>query len=238
MIGFSDRWHNIRIFMDNVYDRISVILDEVLVFESVPRSSMAYFSPAISLSVGPGNANEVEVDDVSVIAFYLLEGKQLWTTLFNEDFGRLKEKNDLENSGWRTKGERIVGSNQEEGRKGAFVALDPVSEMKTLTIKSIEEENVMVVKSFNIPVDFPFDISDKNFEIRYNEDMNSDTAAYDGFTGHGGSVISAGNFYLSSSSTLRNSAPGISRTSELFNTWLNTIIMVTVSGITSISGTG
>jgi RHS repeat-associated protein len=68
-------------------------------------------------------------------------------------------------------------------------------------------------------VDFPFDISDKNFEIRYNDSMFSDTAAYDVLPGHGGSGVSAGNFYSSSSTTLSNSTPGISRTAELFNTY-------------------
>jgi hypothetical protein len=68
--GFNDRWHSIQIFMDNVYDRISVILDGQLVFENIPRSPMAYFSTALSFTVGPGNAKEVEIDDVSVSAFY------------------------------------------------------------------------------------------------------------------------------------------------------------------------
>jgi hypothetical protein len=63
---FNDRWHNVKIFMDNVYDRISVILDGVLVFDSIPRSPMAYFSPALSFCVGAGQPAEVDVDDVVV----------------------------------------------------------------------------------------------------------------------------------------------------------------------------
>jgi hypothetical protein len=59
--------------MDNVYDRVSVILNGKLVFESIPRSPMAYCSPALSFSVGPGNANEIEINDVSVSAFYYQE---------------------------------------------------------------------------------------------------------------------------------------------------------------------
>jgi len=34
---------------------------------------MAYFSPALSFAVGPGKANNVEIDDVSVSAFYSQE---------------------------------------------------------------------------------------------------------------------------------------------------------------------
>jgi RHS repeat-associated protein len=93
------------------------------------------------------------------------------------------------------------------------------SELKHLSIKPGEDGQVTVVKTFNVPIDFPFDVSDNNFEIRYNEDMYSDTAAYDLYPGHGGSGISAGNFYSSSSTTFSNSSPGISRTSELFNTY-------------------
>jgi RHS repeat-associated protein len=205
--GFNDRWHNIRIFMDNVYDRISVKLNGVLVFESIPRSPMDYFSPALSFAVGPNSKNDIEVDDVSVSAFYLLEGKQQWTTLFNEDFGQLNEKNGIENTGWRTKCKQILESDQVEPG------------LKHLSIRPDEEEQVTVVKSFNIPVDFPFDTSDKPFEIRYNEGMFSDTAANDAYPGHGGSGANANNFYSSSSTTFSNSTPGISRTSELINTY-------------------
>jgi RHS repeat-associated protein len=194
--------------MDNVYDRISVILDGKLVFESVPRLPMAYFSPALSFVVGTGNVNEVEIDDVSVSAFYSLEDKNHLITLFKDDFPRLNDKNSVENSGWRTKGERVLESDQEE------------SELKTLSIKADEGEQVTVAKTFNVPVDFPFDISDKTFEIRYNDSMYSESAAYDdAFTGHGGHGPSLPNFYSSPSNTLSNSTPGRSRTSELINTY-------------------
>jgi RHS repeat-associated protein len=218
--GFNDKWHSIQIFMDNVYDRISVILDGKLVFESIPRLPMAYFSPALSFAVGPGNGNHVEIDDVSVSAFYAHEENFKGNTtffprpyalgsrpLFTEDFRQLKEKNSLGESGWRTKGERIAESDQAEPG------------LKHLSIRPAETEQVMVVKTFNVPVDFPFDISDNNFEIRYNEDMYTESAAYDVLPGHGGSGISAGNFYSSSSTTVSNSTPGISRTSELYNTY-------------------
>jgi RHS repeat-associated protein len=127
--------------------------------------------------------------------------------LFTEDFQRLNEKNSLGESGWRTKGERILGSNQ----------LEPV--LKHLSIQPAEDKRVTVVKSFNIPLDFPFDISDKNFEIRYNDDMFNDTVASDAYPRHGGHGPSANNIYSSSSTTHSNSTPRISRTSELFNTY-------------------
>jgi len=176
--------------MDNVYDRISVILDSQLVFENIPRSPMAYFSPALSFSVGPGKANNVEIDNVSVSAFYSQENNIQWLPLFREDFGQLKGKNGVENSGWRTKSERLIEGTQKE------------TGLKHLSIRTSEDEQVTVVKSFNVPVDFPFDVSDNTFEIRYNEDMFSDTAAYDVYPGHGGSGASASNFYSSSSATL------------------------------------
>jgi hypothetical protein len=218
--GFNDRGHNIRVFMDNVYDRISVILDGKLVFENIPRDAMAYFSPAISFSFGPDNASEVEIDDVFVRAFYSLENEKKWFTLFFEDFGRLKKKNDLGNCGWRTKSERTVEGDQLGSRKSVFANHDQGTELKTLRIKSCEDNKIIVSKSFNIPIDFPFDISDKTFEIRYNNDMYTDVAAYDdAFTGNGVHGPSLPNFYSSSSTTLSNSTPGISRTSEMYNTY-------------------
>jgi RHS repeat-associated protein len=220
IMRFNDRWHDVKIFMDNVYDRISIILDGKLVFENIPRSPMAYFSPVISLSVGPGNANEVEIDDVSVSAFYAQEEniKGNFSSyprpyslgsrpLFTEDFRQLNEKNGIENSGWRTKGELNLERDQEE------------SEFKALSIKAGENEQVTVVKTFNVPIDFPFDVSDKTFEIRYNDDMYTDAAAYDVLPGHGGSDVSTGNFYSSSSTNSSNRTPGISRPAEMFNTY-------------------
>jgi RHS repeat-associated protein len=178
-----------------------------LVFGNIPRSPMAYFSPAISFSMGPGNANHIEIDHVSVSAFYLLEGKQQWATLFREDFGQLNEKNDLGSRGCRTKGEMIVESNQKE------------TGLKHLSIKPFEGEQVTVVKTINVPVDFPFDVSDKTFKIRYNDDMYDDAAAFDVYPGHGGSGGSSNNFYSSSTNTFSNRTQRISRTSELFNTY-------------------
>ncbi|NIM13622.1 MAG: hypothetical protein GTO45_16010, partial [Candidatus Aminicenantes bacterium] len=157
--GFNDKWHNVQIFMDNVYDRISVILDGVLVFENILHWPMTYFSPALSFSVGPDNTNHIEIDDVFVSAFYSLEEKNQWLTLFNDDFQWLKEKNDLGSSGWEIIGKQVLESNQLESR------------LKALSIHPAENKKVTVVKTFNIPVGFPFDISDRRFEIRYNDSM-------------------------------------------------------------------
>jgi RHS repeat-associated protein len=80
-------------------------------------------------------------------------------------------------------------------------------------------EQVTVAKSFNKSMDFPFDVSDRNTEIRYNEDMY-DTAGYDDvYPGHGGNAGTANNFYSSTSSTLNNSTPGKSRSAQLYNTY-------------------
>jgi hypothetical protein len=73
LTGFLDRWHNIRIMIDNAYDQVSVILDDSIVFENIPGEEMAFFSPALSFSVGPDHAAEVEIDDISVKALYSTE---------------------------------------------------------------------------------------------------------------------------------------------------------------------
>ncbi|MCX6578633.1 MAG: RHS repeat-associated core domain-containing protein, partial [Candidatus Aminicenantes bacterium] len=43
---------------------------------------------------------------------------------------------------------------------------------QSLRIEADSEHETVVVKSFRLPLNFPFDVSDKPFEIRYNEDMN------------------------------------------------------------------
>ena len=68
-------------------------------FEKIPKAQTPSFSPALSVCVGAGLDTEVEIDDVAVRAFYSLENEKKWFTLFSEDFGRLKEKNDLAGSG-------------------------------------------------------------------------------------------------------------------------------------------
>ena len=119
----------------------------------------------------------------------------------------VNENNDNENSGWRTKSKQIFENTQ------------MASGIKHLSIQPGEDEPITVVKSFNIPVDFPFDVSDRTFEIMYNDSMNGDSAAYDAYPGHGGGGISSNSLYTSSSSTLDNSIPGRSRTTELINTY-------------------
>jgi len=66
-------------------------------------------------------------------------------TLFKECFEQLEEKNGIENTEWRTKNEQSLDGEQKD------------TVLKCLTIKSYEGEQVTVVKSFNIPVDFPFE---------------------------------------------------------------------------------
>jgi hypothetical protein len=62
---------------------------------------------------------------------------------------------------------------------------------KTLKIQTVPGTRVIAVKQFDIPIDFPFDVSDNPFEIRYNNDMNSDASArkpvdtYAIYGGHG-----------------------------------------------------
>jgi RHS repeat-associated protein len=46
-----------------------------------------------------------------------------------------------------------------------------MSGLKTLKLNPIEDSQFIVVKHFNIPEGFPFDVSDRTFEIRYNENM-------------------------------------------------------------------
>jgi RHS repeat-associated protein len=82
-------------------------------------------------------------------------------------------------------------------------------------------EEVTVAKSFNNPKNFPCDVSDRNSEIRYNEDMY-DMAGYDqmdAYPVHGGHSASTNHFNSSSSTTLNNSTPGKSRTAQLYNTY-------------------
>ena len=93
---FNGRWHNIQVLMDNANDQISVYLDGKLLLENVPRDSMAYFSAAISFSVGPNHSADVDIDDVSVSAFYSLEDKNQWIRLFSEDFERFNMENGLD----------------------------------------------------------------------------------------------------------------------------------------------
>ena len=219
---FNDRWHNIQVLMDNAFDQISVILDEKLVLENIPRDLMAYFSPALSFSVDQVNTNAVEFDDIVVKAFYSADEKNQWISLFNEDFKRFSGDNGLEKHGWRTKGEQAIESHRKEEEKGAFVNIIPDSALKTLVLQPGNGEQVTVVKSFDIPVDFPFDVSDKPFEIRYNNAMDNEAAVHEpGDAYAGGGHGSSSNYFSTTPKTtaLTNSNPGRTQTGTLVDTY-------------------
>jgi RHS repeat-associated protein len=213
LTNFLHRWHNIRIIMDNTYDQVSVILDGSMVFANIPGASMTIFSPAVSFVVGPNNSTAIEIDDVVVHALYSQEesiqsdtssyprpyalgtGPPLkFTTIFKEDFERLNEKNSLENNGWRTNSEQAFGSQDKQAAKSVFVNLKPGVASKTLEMQTVPGTRVIAIKRFDIGVDFPFDVSDNPFEIRYNNGMNSDAPVhkpvdtYPGIGGHGTSA--------------------------------------------------
>ncbi len=83
---------------------------------------------------------------------------------------------------------RAVASLSNDVGEGTFVALDPVSEIKTLKIQPGDDNQIIVSKSFNIPLDFPFDNSDNPFEIRYNDTMDEYMGSMEPMeaeTGHG-----------------------------------------------------
>ena len=237
LTNFLDRWHHIRIIMDNANDQVSVILDDSMIFENIPGSPMAVFSPAVSFASGPNHSTTIEIDDVIVQALYTQEESITGNSsssprpyalgprpLFTEDFERLNEKNSLENNGWRTKNEQIIEDQENQSRKSVFVNLNPALASKTLKMQTIPGNRVIAVKHFDIPMDFPFDVSDNPFEIRYNNDMNNDTEVhepgdiYPGFGGHG----TSGNYSYSApaaTSSNRKTTPSRVQDTTLVDTY-------------------
>jgi RHS repeat-associated protein len=165
---FLRSWHSMQIMQDNSNRQVSIILDEKVIMENIPLSAIYRFNPAVSFVTGAGV--EVAIDDLSVKINDAQEKGQKWNLLFNEDFERLIDREQLKDSGWVQSVTAIKEKTDET--KTISIAEGFNNTGRTLRIESGGDNETIIVKSFQLPLNFPFDVSDKPFEIRYNEDMN------------------------------------------------------------------
>jgi RHS repeat-associated protein len=170
---FLRSWHSMQIMQDNNNRQVSILLDEKAVLENIPLSPMVRFSPAVSFVSGAGV--EVAIDDLSVKINDAQEKGQKWNLLFNEDFERFIDGEQLKDSGWvqplaETK-EKVAESSGETDN--ISIVQDSSNAGQSVKIQSNGEHEAVIVKSFKIPHSFPFDVSDKPFEIQYNNNMDN-----------------------------------------------------------------
>ncbi|MDQ1353923.1 MAG: Ntox33 protein [Acidobacteriota bacterium] len=172
---FQQTWHVIQIMLDNNNKQVSILVDEKAVMENIPLSPMYRFSPAVSFVGGSGS--DVSIDDFIVKINTADEATDNdWHILFNEDFERFidKERAQLKDSGWVQSMAEIKEKAAESCGEKEDISIERSSNnlSQSLRIEADSEHETVVVKSFRLPLNFPFDVSDKPFEIRYNEDMN------------------------------------------------------------------
>ncbi|MCX6580332.1 MAG: RHS repeat-associated core domain-containing protein [Candidatus Aminicenantes bacterium] len=141
--------------------------------ENMPLSPIYQFSPAVYFVGGSGA--EVVIDDLSVKINTADEATDNdWSILFNEDFERFIDGAQLKDSGWiqplvETKEKAAEAAGEKEN---ISIVQESTNAGQSLRIKTDGENEAVIVKSFQVPHSFPFDVSDKPFEIRYNSDMN------------------------------------------------------------------
>ena len=169
---FHNRWHSLKVLMDQINYKISIIMDGQPVFKNLPISPDYQFNPAVSISTTPCDTTDVEIDDFTVLVFYSINGEKKFSPLFMEDFERFIEGRFPYNSGWhgreKIQTEKDISTDIIEC---ISVQSEYVNGNKSLKINNSERHPFIVVKHFNIPENFPFDISDKTFSIVYNKDM-------------------------------------------------------------------
>jgi RHS repeat-associated protein len=169
---FHNCWHRLRILADYINERISIFLDEQPVFENLSMSPQYQFNPAVSISTTSCDTTDVELDDLKIHIFNTTDGENSCITLFTEDFERFEEGRFPKNSGWLSK--EIINQGKDFSKDtidSISVQSDSINGNKSLKINNSERNPFIVVKHFNIPEIFPFDVSDRIFQISYNEDM-------------------------------------------------------------------
>jgi WD40 repeat protein len=170
-----DRWHLVKVLIDQETQLASIWLDNEIILENLPLNPARIFSPAVSFSVDPENSAGVGINDFRVLVFDSKERQNRFITLFAEDFDNFEEGKFPKNSGWKSTELGIQKKNQtvysEETGHSVLVSLDYISGIKFLKLQTIENKQIFVVKHFNIPVNYPFDTSDKKFSIVYNDDI-------------------------------------------------------------------
>jgi len=169
---FHNCWHSLKVLMDQINNKISIIMDGQPVFENFSLLQGHKFIAAVSMSTNPCDTTDVEIDDFIVRVLNSIDKKNQFVTLFKEDFEKFEDGRFPKNSGWVSKG--IINQEKDFSKDivdSISVQSDSINGNKSLKINNSDRNKFIVVKHFNIPENFPFDISDRPFEIRYNEDM-------------------------------------------------------------------
>jgi RHS repeat-associated protein len=151
----TNRWYRLRVKFNPITKTASLWLDYRLLFSRLPLSASTSFTPAISMAAGPAAANGILIDDIDVRVLGSDYIPAPFNRLFNDNF-----EMDLQNSGWSHSG---TGN---------------LDKAYTLKLKRMNGEEVLTVKRFNLPSNYPFDVSDKPFEIKYNNDMENGATHY------------------------------------------------------------
>jgi hypothetical protein len=177
-----NRWNRLILLLNQETLSASLWLNGQMIFENLPLNPESIFFPAASFSVeavSPEGSTSAEIDDFTVRILDPAEtvNETRFITLFTEDFERFAEGAFPvnANSGWKKTGfinqmPKQTGTSEKTGNS-VLISRDFISGMKCLKIKTIEENQVTVIKYFNIPGYFPFDTSDKSFEIKYKENI-------------------------------------------------------------------
>jgi Leucine-rich repeat (LRR) protein len=168
--SLSNQWHRLKILVNPDTQLESLWLDNTLIFENLPMKPGSIFIPAVSFSIS-AEATEsfagVEIDDFNVCIFDSIGRENRCIKLFSEDFETFKEgKLPGRNSGWRWTESNQQKADRSKYSGNIFVSLDSISRVKSLYLQTIGEIEPLAVKYFNIPQNFPFDTSDKPFEIK------------------------------------------------------------------------
>ena len=186
-------WHSLKVLMHQDTHLAWLWLDGKEVFEKVTLHRDFFCRPSISFSAESGTGG-VEIDDLTIRALNPLDKHKRLSLIFKEDFEGFPRGSLKSDSGWRITGRdpRLKVYNISEAQEIFITAEDYLGSTKFLELKGFEGDEVFLVRDIDMPNGFPFDISDKPFEIRYNENMNTDVRATEPVErGHGPNSVTA-----------------------------------------------
>jgi hypothetical protein len=142
--------HRLKATLNLETETLSLWLDDAVIFEELPLNEGFTFSPAVSIEAGTNQSENISVEMLRVTAFDTPAG------LFCEDFEQWQEGPMPEHSGW-------VILKTGENHPVPYLSTGAANGSKALNLGGCT-----AIKYFSMPLNYPFDTSDKPFKINGN----------------------------------------------------------------------
>jgi hypothetical protein len=157
----SGHWHLLKILINTKRRSLSLWIDDANIFEDIPMPAGSVLRPGITFAANPAGVIDARVDDFSIKVLDSSTGVKRFVALFSEDFEGLTAGEFPLSCGWVRPGE----SSRNNKFGNILVYTDEESGNNFLKLQVIGEKSAIVYRSFKMPRNFPFAVSNKAFQI-------------------------------------------------------------------------